>query len=93
MYADYVSLFNSEEEDAISSDEDAPFRDDENDESYDPKYEKCVFWMSRLLRLSTFLLYFYAGKLPSWGADPLLDWQRKKTRVQPKRLQQSKIQI
>lgn len=59
MYADYgllpmFLLFNSEEEDIISSDEEVPFRDDENDESYDPKYEKCVFlcvfWMSRLLR-------------------------------------------
>lgn len=41
--------FNSEEEDAISSDEDVPFRDDLNDQSYDPKYEKCVFVCSEVL--------------------------------------------
>ncbi len=73
MYADYgllpmFLLFNSDEEDIISSDEEVPFRDDENDESYDPKYEKCVFLC--LLDVSsptpsTFLLYFCAGKFLS----------------------------
>ena len=39
----HVCLFNSEEEDAVSSDEDVPFRDDLNDQSYDPKYERYMF--------------------------------------------------
>lgn len=32
----------TEEEEALSSDEDVPFRDDLNDQSYDPKAERCV---------------------------------------------------
>lgn len=61
MYADYgllpmFLLFNSDEEDIISSDEEVPFRDDENDESYDPKYEKCVFLC--ILDVSSPILHF-----------------------------------
>lgn len=32
----------AEEEESLSSDEDVPFRDDLNDQSYDPKVERCV---------------------------------------------------
>lgn len=32
----------AEEEEGLSSDEDVPFRDDLNDQSYDPKAERCV---------------------------------------------------
>lgn len=33
---------SAEEEAGLSSDEDVPFRDDLNDQSYDPKAERCV---------------------------------------------------
>ena len=38
-------LFSSSgvEEEGLSTDEDLPFRDDLNDQSYDPKDERCVF--------------------------------------------------
>lgn len=36
------SFSSAEEEEGISSDEDIPFRDDLNDQSYDPKAERFV---------------------------------------------------
>lgn len=33
----------AEEEEGLSSDEDVPFRDDLNDQSYNPKAERCVY--------------------------------------------------
>ncbi len=86
-------LFNSDEEDIISSDEEVPFRDDENERAMILSMRSvffCVFWMSRLLRPLHFCCIFCAGKFLSWGADPLLDWQRRKTRLQCKRLQRAR---
>ncbi len=37
-----VASSGAEEEESLSSDEDVPFRDDLNDQSYDPKAERCV---------------------------------------------------
>lgn len=35
-------LFSSEDDEGVSSDEDVPFKDDLNDQSYDPKSGRCV---------------------------------------------------
>lgn len=41
--------FYSGEEEGLSSDEDVPFRDDLNDQSYDPKAERYSFCDYRLV--------------------------------------------
>lgn len=38
----YFFFSGAEEEEGLSSDEDVPFRDDLNDQSYDPKAERFV---------------------------------------------------
>lgn len=47
-FAIYCFAFSSvEEEEVLSSEEDVPFRDDLNDQSYDPKVERFVVLYER----------------------------------------------
>lgn len=59
-FSDLCFLFSSaEEEEGLSSDEDVPFRDDLNDQSYDPKAERFVLIMGECRVALVLLLLHY----------------------------------